>query len=229
MKRWRLYISIALLVLSAALCFAFGRVAHADRGEASLDARVQGGRATLGELETTKASDTAPFLGVGARATYAISNWHAFEASLNYGRLINSAQYSLEPRIGLERRWSMDWTQANLGIAARFGVRVIPTFNLGLGVQYRAWKGQEIKRDALYCPPKEAGDPPMPCMTDLDRLRTMELVGTLGAGLDYRLGDHWIAGLAVFAQRAVVAEAPFQTIVATFHISYYFYPEGAGL
>jgi hypothetical protein len=67
-----------------------------------------------------------------------------------------------------------------------------------------------------------------PCSRELSDQRTLELVGTIGTGLDYRFGDRWITGLAVTAQRSVVAEVPFQTIAATFHISYYFYPEGAG-
>jgi hypothetical protein len=229
MKRWRFDISIGIFVVIVVHRFAPGREAHADRGEASVHTQVQSGQATLGELESPGASDTAPFLGVGARATYAISNWYAFEASLGHGWLTRTAHYSLEPRTGLERHWNMSWTQVNLGIIARLGVRFIPTLHVSLGVQHRAWQGRERERKSLDCPPKEEEDLPMPCITDLDRQSTMELVGTLGTGVDYRLGEHWITGLAVSAQRTMVAESPFQTIVATFHISYYFYPEGAGL
>ena len=228
MKRRRLDTAIALLVLPASLSLILGRSAHADQSEVSLHAHVHSGQATLGELETTEAVDTAPFLGAGARATYAINDWYAFEASLGYSRLTKTVQYSLEPRIGKERHWNMDWTQANLGITGRFGARLIPTLHATLGAQRRVWQGQELERDSPNCRPERNEIPPLPCIRATDRQTTMDLVGTLGAGLDYRLGDNWITGLAVSAQRAVVTEARFQTIVATFHISYYFYPEGDG-
>lgn len=221
-------ISIALPVALAALWLVPGHVAHADKDEASLHAHVQFGRATMGDLYAPDRTDAAPFLGVGARATYAISNWYAFEGSLWLAELARPVRYSIETRTGKERHWDTTWAQANLGVTARLGVRIIPTLHGALGLQRRIWQGQEYERVSGFCPPDEDEAVIKPCSLELNDQTTMELLGTLGAGLDLRLGDHWITGLAVTAQRSVVSDVPFQTIAAIFHFSYYFYPEGAG-
>lgn len=222
-------ISIALHAALAALWLVPGHEAHADKDEASLHAHVQFGKATMGEIDAPSVTDSAPFVGVGARATYAISNWYAFEASLGYGHLQRQTVHTIDTKVGeVERSWHTVWTQADLGITARLGVRFIPTLHAALGVQLRTWQGgRETRGTSLGCRPKNP-DIPVMCSENLPDQAMLEIVGTLGAGLDYRLGDHWVAGVAVTGQRAALAEAPFHTIAATFHFSYYFYPEGAG-
>lgn len=222
-------ISIAIHVALAALWLVPGHVAHADKDEASLHAHMQFGRATIGEIDAPDETDSAPFAGVGARATYAISNWYAFEASLGHGQLLRQTIYTVDTESGqVDRSWHTAWTQADLGITARLGVRFIPTLHAALGVQRRTWQGGGESWDASPgCVPKNPDVPEM-CSAALRDQKTLELVGTLGAGLDYRLGDHWVAGMAVTARRAALAEAPFHAIAAAFHISYYFYPQGAG-
>ncbi len=229
MRRQRLDISIAFLLGIAMHCLAPGHAARADRGEASLHAQVHYGRAIVGEPDAPGDTDDAPFAGAGARITYAISNWYAFEASLGYGRLGRQAVHTIDVAAGdVQRSWHQAWVQAELGITARFGVRVIPTLHAALGVQRRTWQGGRRVEDTVRgCNPL---DRPMlkPCAHELHDRATLELVGTLGGGLDYRLGDHWIVGMSVTAEHAALTEAPFHTVAATFHFSYYFYPEGAG-
>lgn len=222
-------ISCAIRVALAALWLVPGHVAHADKDEASLHAHVQFGRATMGEIDAPDETDTTPFAGVGARATYAISNWYAFEASLEYGQLLRQTVYTVDIESGqVDRSWHMAWTQAELGITARLGVRFIPTLHAALGLQHRTWQGgREIRSTSPGCRSKNPNVPVM-CADELPDHATLDLLGTLGVGLDYRLGDRWVTGVAVTGQRAVMAEAPFHTIAVTFHFSYYFYPEGAG-
>jgi hypothetical protein len=232
MRRRIFDISIAVFVV---LWLAPERAARADRGEVSLHAQVQYGRATVGEPDAPDDADTAPFTGVGARATYAISNWYAFEASLGYGQLRDWTVHTVDTAQGaVMRSWYQTWMQAHLGITARLGVRLIPTLHAALGAQRRVWLGgRQLDDVSPVCapPPDEAltREHEEPCSEARPTSATLELVGTLGAGLDYRLGDRWITGLSVTAQRAALAEAPFHTIAVTFHISYYFYPDGAGL
>jgi hypothetical protein len=217
MKRRIFDISIAILVVLAPY-----REARADKGEASLHGHVQFGTAKLGGIrEAPGQTDRAPFLGIGARATYAPSNWYSYEAALWLGRLGSPVSYTIDTRSGPEIwDWRMAWARADFGVTARLGVRLIPTVYAALGVQKRlAWQGQAGEHTKVMEP-------------YMGRLReqwlAVELVGTLGAGLDYRLDDHWMVGLAVTTQRSVLPEATFQGIAATFRLSYYFYPEGAG-
>ncbi|HWN66749.1 MAG TPA: hypothetical protein VNM90_03865, partial [Haliangium sp.] len=132
------------------------------------------------------------------------------------------------------RNWYQTWMQADLGVTARLGVRLIPTLHAALGTQRRTWQGGlQLENPSPDCrgPREEEApnpEPADPCAHEQPAQATLELLGTLGVGLDYRLGDHWITGLNVTAQRALLAEASFHTIAVTFHISYYFYPEGAG-
>jgi Outer membrane protein beta-barrel domain len=234
MKRQRLDIAIAALAVVALYYVASAREARADRGEASVHAEVQYGRATVGEPDAPDDTDDAPFSGVGARATYAISNWYAVEASLGYGQLRDWTVYTVDTTQGaVMRHWYQTWIQAELGITARFGVRIIPTLHAALGAQRRTWQGgRQLTDGSSVCvePPEMVSnlEPADPCIGTPPARASPELVGTLGAGLDYRLGDHWITGLSVTAQRAALAEAPFHAIAVTFHFSYYFYPEGAG-
>jgi hypothetical protein len=227
MKRRRLDISIAILAL---LWPTPGRDARADRGEASVHAQVQYGRATVGEPDAPDDTDTASFTGLGARATYAISNWYAFEASLGYGALRDWTVHTVDTEQGaVMRTWDQNWMQADLGITARFGVRIIPTLHAALGVQRRTWQaGRQNEDSSRHCMPRNPLIPEI-CDHALADRATLELVGTLGAGLDYRLGDRWLAGMAVTTQRAALVEAEFSAVAVTFHFSYYFYPEGAGL
>lgn len=183
----------------------------------------------MGEPVARDATDTAPFLGMGARATYAISNWYAFEASLGYGRLREKTLHTVDTEAGdVTGSWHQFWFQADLGITARLGVRVIPTLHAAIGLQRRTWqRGHRNHGFSPHCDP-EPGKVDEPCWYDVPEQVALELVGTLGAGLDYRLGDAWIAGLNVAAQRAALDVAHFHTFAVTFHLSYYFYPEGAG-
>lgn len=230
MKRWRLAISIAVLVVIVVHCLAPGGVACADRGEASIHAQVQYGRATVGEPDAPDDTDAAPFAGAGVRATYAVSNWYALEASLGYGRLGGKTVHTVDTEAGdVQRSWHQTWLYADLGITARFGVRIIPTLHAAIGMQRRTWReGRQVMGPSWDCPPEPPEFPAESCSHRRPDHEALELVGTLGAGLDYRLGDHWIAGLAATAQHAAQTEAPFHTIAVTFHFSYYFYPEGAG-
>jgi hypothetical protein len=210
-------------MLLASLWLALEPEAHADEGEVSLHGLVQLGKARLGIREAPGQTDTGSFVGAGARVTYATRHWYAYEASVLLAQLDHRMRYTVDA-LGYEEtwRWRMSWVRADLGVTGRFGARLIPTLQLALGVQTRvAWQGRSEPGIGIHAEPDQKG-------RDLSDRMALQLIGTVGAGLDYRLGDQWIAGLAVTGQHALLAEAPFQSIAATFHISYYFYPEGAG-
>jgi hypothetical protein len=210
-------------ILLVSLWLAPRREAHADEGEISLHGHAQFGKAKVGIREAPGQTDTGSFVGAGARVTYATSHWYAYEAAVLLAQLDERMRYTVDALGSSETRsWRMGWVRADLGVTGRFGARVIPTVQLALGVQTRvAWRGRAEPAIGIHEEPEEQ-------WRDLSEHLAIELLGTVGAGLDYRLDDHWIAGMAVTGQHALLAEAPFQAIAATFYISYNFYPEGAG-
>lgn len=210
-------------ILLASFWLAPQREARADEGEVSLHGHAQFGKARVGLREAPGQTASGSFVGTGARITYATSHWYAYEAAVLLAQLDERMRYTVDALGSSETwRWRMGWVRADVGVTGRFGARVIPTLHVALGVQTRVlWQGYAKPTISIHAKPREKG-------RALPDHVALELIGTVGAGLDYRLDDHWIAGLAVTGQHALLAEAPFQSIAATFQISYYFYPEGAG-
>jgi hypothetical protein len=202
------------LFLCAALGIALGaRPASADEAETSFHAQLHLGLATFGDPGLPDATDTAGFVGFGARATYATNDWYAYEAHLTWGQLApRAAEFVVDEQSRFVR--PLSWLRLDTGITARLGVQYIPTLHAALGVQTR------FGGDAFVSYPSWS-------FQDEDSYVTLDLVGTLGAGFDWRPpgpGDHWVAGALAMVQRALWTTGPrYEARAVMFHVAYYFY------
>ena len=188
------------------------RVAWADRDETSFHAQLQLGQATFGDPVRDDLSDAAGFLGVGARGTYATNNWYAYEAHLTWGQLTRSAEFALSDGGTMFRK--LGWLRVDTGITARLGVEYVPTLHAALGVQSR------FGGEAISAYPSWTG-------VDDDAYMTLDLMGTVGAGFDWRPpgdGDHWVFGGLVMLQRALLSTGPrYEAMSVMLHVAYYYY------
>jgi hypothetical protein len=82
------------------------RTAHADADEASLHAQAHFGLARVGDPVAGDETDTADFLGIGLRATYARSDWFAYELHATWNQLGRSALYDVPDQPLMIRRLS---------------------------------------------------------------------------------------------------------------------------
>jgi hypothetical protein len=187
------------------------KAVHADADEASLHAQVHLGMARVGDPMAGGATDTADFLGIGLRATYARSDWFAYELHATWNQLGRSALYDVPDQPLMIRRLS--WARLDAAVTGRFGVEYIPTLHAALGVQGR-FGGEAVS---------DVG--PWAVLAD-DDYATFDLVATLGAGFDWRPpgeGDHWVLGGMVTAQRALLSTGPrFEAGAVLVHAAYYF-------
>lgn len=183
--------------------------AYGDEDEASFNGQLLYGLACVGDEDAGRLTDTVDFLGFGARATYANNNWYAYELQVSYANLARSAYFDDEAET-LYRR--MSWLRVDAGISARLGVRLIPIVNASIGTQLRfAGSGRIV--------PVE---PPGPTVA-ADKHVTLEFVGTLGLGVDFRPADYWVFGILGTVQSAVSDEPRFQAIGGMVHLAHYFY------
>lgn len=189
--------------------------AHADEAEMSFHAQLQLGLAEFGDpADVEPMTDGAGFLGIGARGSYAIHDWYAFEAHLSWGQLTpGPARFTLQDGSTLVR--SLSWLRLDGGITARLGVEYIPTLHAALGVQSR------FGGDAFVSYP----------VWDIpggDSYVTFDLMSTFGAGFDWRPpgdGDHWVVGGLAALQRALwTTGPPYDAMSMMVHVAYYFYP-----
>ena len=193
-----------------------GSVAHADRYEASLHAHLVGGAAAVGDRAAADAA-IAPFGGVAVRASYARANLMQVDAQLTVAttgpaRFDRGAfRFSGEPVIApfsiVTRLVRFD-----LGATVRFGVRVVPTARLAIGVEERFGAAPIVELDGARRDDADGrtGD------------RAIDLVGVAAVGVDYRVGPRLIVGGAIGATAAVAKD--WQTVEATVHVAYYWYP-----
>jgi hypothetical protein len=205
-----------LLLLCAALAGVAGaRAARADEAELSLHTQLQLGLARFGDpADIRPMTEGAGFLGIGARATYAIHDWYAFEAHLSWGQLTpGPATFTMQDGSTLVR--SLSWLRLDGGITARLGVEYVPTIHAAIGVQSR------FGGDAFVSYP--VWDAP-----GGDSYVTFDLMSTFGAGFDWRPpgdGDHWVFGGLAMLQRALWTTGPsYDAISMVVHVAYYFYP-----
>ncbi len=205
----------APLALAAALLVA-PTTASADRREASLHAHAIGGLVNLGGPDTDDTS-SAMALGVAARASYATSNRFQYDAQLAV--MAGSADWDLgtfNTRGGTVSGPFARGIQAarlDAGATLRFGVTVIPTVRVALGVQGVRYGAAEV------------GNGGSTVTADGSDALGLHLVGSASAGLDYRVNRRLIVGAAAGASLALpgVGE-PWRSFDVTFHAAYYYYP-----
>lgn len=205
----------------AAVAFALiaPSVAHADRAEASLHAHALGGAAIVSDPATADAA-TTPIAGIAIRASYARSNLYQYDAQLTFASTgaasFQDGSFTLggEPATGVPFALTTRLVRLDAGVTFRFGVRVIPTLRLAIGVDERL-RGAPI---ISFAGSEQHAD-------GRDGDTATDLVGVGAVGLDYRFGRHMIAGASVGGTVAAPLGSPgWKTIEASVHFAYYFYP-----
>lgn len=200
------HIGSTLVAAGALLVAALPSTARADRDEASFHPQVSYGRVTLGDTEAGSLTDMGSYRGIGGRFTYATSDWYAYETQFSLGST-GTLRYDLDADSVLFR--SPQWGRLDIGMSARLGALWIPTVQGAIGMQVRS-SGDGYLNE-------------VDCIKTADPRWNVEIIGTLGLGLDYRFAAHWILGGNVTLQRDVLAGPGFDAIGGTFHIAYYWY------
>lgn len=196
-----------------------GGVARADRAEASLHAHAIGGVAAVADPATSETASTM-LAGIAVRASYARSDLFQYDAELTVASTGAAAfaagtfGFNGEPVADLPFQLTTRVVRFDVGATFRFGVRVIPTIRVAVGVEERfrgapvvAFGGSRQEADGRH------GD------------TATDLVGVGAIGLDYRFGPRLIAGASVGGTMAVPLGGPgWRTIETSAHLAYYFYP-----
>jgi hypothetical protein len=194
----------------------------ADADEASAHAGLLMGAAAP-DTHSLGPGDAVPAAGLSGRLTYATSDWYAFEVAMEFEHSIGMVRFDGPPLItypgsdhergegdSFVRR--MDWFRTEAGISARLGVRWIPTFYAGLGVQVqRAYQATEFNQGRILPGP--------------GREVALDVAGVAGVGLDYRLDEHWVVGAGVRARRSLSwSWRDSYAASVAMHVGYYWYP-----
>lgn len=208
--------ALYITVLGVALVIG-ARGAWADADEASANVHLVGGLARLGD-DQAGSDATVPLVGVAGRFTWATSDLYAYDVSISAAQAAEArwtdvtATYRASTVRGDLAR-SMRLGRLDAGVTLRLGARWVPTLHAGLGVQTRILGASVVTTDDGAH-----------AVID-DATVALDLTGTLLIGVDYRLGKHWIIGLALGGTQAVPlnggAYSAFEGLV---HASWYFYP-----
>jgi hypothetical protein len=204
-----------VLLLGLALCITVhAGPTHADEAEMSFHAQIQIGSAKFGDPTDDALTTSAAFLGFGARGTYAIHDWYAFEAHLSWGQLmLGPAEFTLQDGAAFVR--GLSWLRLDSGVTARLGVEYIPTIHAALGVQSRFGSDAFVRYPAWD-------------VRGGDSYVAFDLMSTFGVGFDWRPpgdGDHWVVGGLAMLQRALWTSGPsYDAMSMMVHVAYYFYP-----
>jgi hypothetical protein len=195
---------------------------RADADEVSVHAGLTIGGAAA-DAQAIGSATFIPAAGVSGTLTYATSDWYAYEATLELEHSIGLASFRAAPdgQAANHPSMSMDtafvrclgWLRGEAGISARLGVRWIPTLHAGLGVQVqRAGDTYDVHADMV--------------LPGLGRGVTVGLIGVVGAGLDYRVDEHWVMGMSLRARSSVLGAGgdSYGAIGLALHIGYYWYP-----
>lgn len=193
--------------------------ARGDRAEASLHAHAVGGVAMVSDQATNETA-VAPLVGVAARASYARSDWFQYDAQLTIASTsaasfdAGSFRFNDEAANDVPFQLTTRLVRFDLGATFRFGVKVIPTVRVAVGIDAR-FRGAPVV--SLGGSEQEADGRHGDIATDL--------VGTGAVGLDYRVGPRLIAGASIGGSLAVPFGGPdWRTVEASAHVAYYFYP-----
>lgn len=191
-------------------------VAHADRREASLHAHAVGSLLSLGTSGTDQVA-SAPAFGVAARASYATSNLYQYDAQLTL--LAGSGSWdqgTFMVRGGsVTGPFSRSAQAARLdaGVTLRFGVAVIPTVRVAVGVQGARLSAAEVDIGGATQTADDGAS------------IGLNVVGSASAGLDYRVNRRLIVGAAAGATVAVPGLGEtWRSFDLTLHAAYYYYP-----
>lgn len=194
-------LAIAVMISLAA------STANADEDEVSVNVQAFYGKALLGDETAGDLTDEVGFLGIGGRMTYATSDWFAYEAHLSYNAA-DTATYEIDPETVVFR--SPSWIRLDTGITARLGTLWTPTIMATVGLQMRpSGEGRQFL-DGVWTGAVEND-------------WSIDLVGTLGVGLDYRINGNLVVGANIMAQRALSIGSHWETTAGMIHVGYYWF------
>lgn len=210
---------LAAAAAMATLC-APTRIAAADAFEASLHAHAVGGVALVGDDATDETAAT-PLGGLAVRVSYARANWYQFDTQLTVATSGAAAfeegsfRFNNEPAVVAPFTLTTRVARLDVGATFRFGVRLIPTVRVAVGVQERFRGAPVIALAGVEQPNADGRDGDM----------ATDAVGVGAVGLDYRFGPRLIAGASVGGTVAYPFDGPsWRTLEASAHVAYYWYP-----
>ena len=194
--------------------------ARADRYEASVHVQPVGGVALVSD-PATEATTAAPLVGLGLRASYARSNLYQYDTQLTAATTTAAAFDSGTFTIGGDPVPPAPFSittrliRLDAGVTMRFGVRLVPTVRLALGVQER------------FC------GAPVITLADGDHVgadgrdgeAATDLYGIATVGVDYRINRRVTVGASVGGSYAVpLGASSWRTIEGSVHLAWYWYP-----
>ncbi len=204
--------------------------AWSDEGEASIGVRLHGGAVALGVGAGYSETDRVPIVGIGLEGTYATSQWYEYRLSLSYhsqrrpGRYVSNEDGETATGDDVPRSAVQEAPTAELSRSGRFlrseasitlhngGPAWTPALHLGIGLHFNLGDGRDVHTFDAW------GE------RNSHISRGIDLVTTVGLGLDHRVDAHWIVGASVLFQQVWPTSPRRQIGSVSFHISYYFYP-----
>jgi hypothetical protein len=159
---------------------------EAERGRISLHIEALGGAIWLGDGLKQDLLDATSLKGLAVRAVYGFNQWVAFEGAI-MGAGTGQARFSgmtIDEQEGTLVR-SASLGRVQFGGVLRFGYRIIPTVRLGVGLQGAGYDAELMTA---------TGSAPV-----TDSEIDVDMTVNFGAGLDIRLGEHFMVGVAASA------------------------------
>ena len=180
-------------------------------GKITVSLRATAGAAWLGDGLGADRQDAAFLSGAGVQVTYGLTKLLNLEAEIAGARSRNARFDSMtfEDMDGeLLRR--VDVARIQFGGLLRLGRTYMPHVRIGLGLQMASYDTEFIIGNTSRPGP----DSSLEFTTYLN----------LGGGLDIRIRDRWMAGIALSVVEPREADLLNRTIQASFHLSYHWKP-----
>lgn len=193
---------------------------HADSYEASVHAQPVTGVAFVDDAATAATSATA-LVGLGVRASYARSNLYQYDVQLTAATTgaaeFEAGSFSIggDPVPPASFRLTTRLLRVDAGLTFRFGLRLIPTVRVAIGVQER-FRGAPLIR--LADGNHDGAD-------GRDAEAVGDLYGFAAAGLDYRVNRRLTIGASLGGTNAFSIDGPsWRTLEGSMHVAWYWYP-----
>ena len=166
---------------------------------------VAGGIWLSDGLQTNRLDPTS-LTGFGARVTYGFNRYFAFEAD-SIGASTGEARFGDATFEGMqgELMRSASLGRVKTGAVIRFGSRTVPTLRIGVGAQGASIDSRFLIDGSQVSGPGSSFD--------------FNLLGYFGAGVDFRLGEHFVAGFGLSAEQLASSDVR-SSIEAGLHIGY---------
>ena len=178
------------------------------RGRVSLHLQVMGGYIWLEDGPESSELDATTFRGLSARVTYGFNRYWALEAEIAGGSS-GQARFDMFDGMAGDVVRRAEFGRAYFGGLLRLGQKTIPVVRLGVGIQ-GARLATEITADGSNV------------VTFSDKSLQFEGVVILGVGLDIRLGESLVAGVAGTGVLRGVEEV--RALGVSLHIGYSWKP-----